>query len=166
MSAAAPPPLDAPRLDVRGFTDLLDRLDAARAAFDAAGAALANAVRAADAAAMAAAGDAQRAAADDLRDLAAERATLLRAHGAGSLAELAADSRLRHLVSRVGSLRETFRETGAASRSRWFAARRGAAACRAVLDLIARGGEPAATYSPGTHPQVAERGGSLLNAAA
>ena len=159
MTPPAPPPLDA-----RRFGDLLDRLDAARAAFDAAGAALAGAVRAADAAGMAAAGDRQRAAADALRDLAAERAALLRAHGAGSLAKLAADSGLRHLVSRVGSLRESFGETRESARGRWFAARRGAAACGAVLDHIARGGEPAATYSPGAPAPAA--GGALLNAAA
>ena len=141
----APP---RPPLDVRRFGELLDRLDAALAAFDASGADLAAAIRRGDPAAMAGAEDAHRVAADGLRAVAAERAALLRECGAASLTRLAADSRLVHLVSRCGSLAGRLAETRRRSRAALLANRRAASACGAVRDLLARGGRRAAALHP------------------
>ena len=157
----APP---RPPLDVRRFVALLDRLDAALAAFDASGADLAATIRRGDPAAMAEAEAAYRAAADGLRAVAADRAALLRASGAASLTRLAVDSRLAHLVSRCESLVGRLAETRRRLRAALLANRRAAAACGAVRDLLARGGRPAAAYTPAG--AEAGGGGALFDAAA
>ena len=153
-----------PPLDVRRFTLLLDRLEAAVAAFDGSGADLAAAVRRGDPAGMAAAEDDHRAAAEALRAAAADRAALLRAAGAASLTRLAEDSRLVHLVSRCGSLAGSLAEARRRSRGLWLASRRSAAACGAVRDLLACGGRRAAAYTPAG--AEAGGGGALFDAAA
>ena len=159
MSAPTDPPLDA-----REFGGLLDRLDAALDRFDASGETLTRAVRTADAAAFVDAETGHRVAADALRAVAADRAAFLTAHGSPSLSRLAADSRLTHLVSRCGSLAGRLSETRTAARGRSLALARGAAACGAVRDLLARGGRRAAGYAVTGTP--AGGGGALLDAAA
>ena len=165
---ASAPPAARPEIDAASLAALLDRVETAQAAFAEAGAAVAAAVRTADAAALAASGDRLRAAADGLRTLAADRAALLRAGGGETLADLARDSGLTHLIARVGSLRESAAETRRAAWTGAYAAKRSAATCEELIDLIARGGRPAVTYGGGdrsARPEPAA-GGALLSASA
>ena len=160
-SSVSPPadPLD--RVGVERVAAFLSRLEAGRRELEQAGASLSAAGRAADAAAMEAAADRYEAATAAMRSLAADRATLLAESGAESISALV--SRNRALVSRVGSLRESVRETRAALWPRWVAARRSAAACGEVLDLIARGGVRSATYGANAGCGDVAAGGALLN---
>ena len=163
----SPPPPDRRAALDRRLTDLLDRIEAARRDLAAGGGALAAAGRTADAAGMAAAAETTEAAAAALRAAAADRTRLLTEAGAATLADLAADSRLTRSARRIGRLRESFGETRTHSWGRWVAAKRSAAAFGEVLDLIARGGARAATYSGGPAHPAGERpvGGALLNIA-
>ena len=163
-----PPPSPDRRAALdRRLTDLLDRIETARRDLADGGDALAAAGRTADAAGMAAAAARTEAAAAALRAAGADRTRLLTEHSAATLADLAADSRLTHTARRIGSLRESFGESRTHSWGRWVAAKRSAAAFGEVLDLIARGGARAATYSSGAGHPAGERpvGGALLNIA-
>ena len=171
MATPPPPPLAPPdstrfELDVPRFARLLDRLAAALAAVDAAGADLAAAVRSGDPAGLAAAEAAYRAATADLRDAAADRAALLRESGAATLRNLAADSRLVHLVSRCGSLAGSLAETRRRSRAVWLAGRRAAAGCAAVREVLGRGPAGAAPAGYAPTGAAAGGGGALFDAAA
>ena len=159
MTAPARPPLDAREpADEARVAAYLGRLEGALREFDAAGAALAAAGRAADAAAMTAAADRHARSLAALRGLAADRAALLSDAGTATIADLAAG--FPRLVSRVESLRESARESRTLLWPRFVSARRSAAACGEVLDLIARGGTRSATYGGG-----AAAGGALLDLA-
>ncbi|NNJ27031.1 hypothetical protein [Alienimonas chondri] len=157
-SSVRPDPLSA--VGEGRVSAFLSKLDAGRRELEHAGTALANAGRAADAAAMDAAAQRYEAATEALRSLAADRASLLARTGTTSIAELVAGH--AGLVSRVGSLRESAKETRTRLWPRWVSARRSAAACGEVLELIARGGARSVTYAA-TGGGDAATGGALLN---